>query len=109
MAARGVTLGVLLLAVVLLVACGGDRSAARRAMDAKFQRMDLIIVSLETPTAPYGMHLEKATEQYIALIREYADLLGPDEVKQRLVDKGNEVGPYCLPCEAALDDEAKKY
>jgi hypothetical protein len=103
------TLGVLLL--VLLVACGDDRSAARRAMDAKFDRLDSTFVNLETPASPYdtGLHLEKATQRFIALIREYADELGPDEVKQRLADKGNEVGPYCLPCVAMLDDEAKKY
>jgi hypothetical protein len=105
------TLGVLFLALVLLVACGDDRSVDRKAMDAKFDRLDSTFVNLETPSAPYdtGHHLEKATQQFIALIREYADQLGPDEIKQRLADKGNEIGPYCLPCVALLDDEAKKY
>ena len=109
MTARGMTLGVLLLAVVLVVACGDNRSAARKAMDAKFQTMDFEMASLETLVAPYGTHLERATQQYIALIREYADQLGPDEVRRRLVEKGDEVAPYCLPCKATLDDEAKKY
>jgi hypothetical protein len=111
MAARALTLGVLFLAAVLLVACGDDRTAARRTMDAKFDRLDSTFVSLETPASPYdtGLHLERATQQYNALIRKYADQLGPDEVKQRLADKANEVGPYCLPCVALLDDEAKKY
>jgi hypothetical protein len=103
------TLGVLLLAVVLVVACGDNRSAARKAMDAKFQRMDSKFVSLETVAAPYSPALERATQQYIALIREYADQLGPVEVKQRLAEKGNEIGPSCLPCEGALDDEANRY
>jgi hypothetical protein len=103
------TLGVLLLAVLLLAACGDERSAATKAMDVKFQRMDSKFVSLETVAAPYSAALEEATQQYIALVRKYADQLGPEEVKQRLVDKGNEVAPYCLPCTAALDDEAKKY
>ncbi len=109
MAARGMTLGVLLLAVALVVACGDNRSADRKAMDAKFQRMDYKMVSLETGAAPYNNYLEQATQQYIALIREYADQLGPDEVKRRLVSKGDELGPYCLPCEATLVDEAKRY
>jgi hypothetical protein len=102
-------LGVLLLAVVLVVACGDNRSAARKAMEAKFDRIDYKMATLETPAAPYNRYLDQATQQYIALIREYADELGPDEVKQRLVTKGDEIGPYCLPCEATLYDEAKKY
>jgi hypothetical protein len=109
MAARGTTLGVLLLAVVLVAACGDNRPTARKAIDAKFQSMDYKMATLETLAAPYGTHLERATQRYIALIRKYADQLGADEVKRRLVEKGYEVGPYCLPCQAMVDDEAKKY
>jgi hypothetical protein len=103
------TLGVPLLAVVLVVACGDNRSAARKAMDAKFDRMDYKMSTLETLAAPYNTYLDQATQQHIALVREYADQLGPDEVKRRPVNKGDEIGPYCLPCEATLYDEAKKY
>jgi hypothetical protein len=107
--ARRMTPGVLLLAAVLLVACGDNRSAAVKAMDAKFQRIDYKMATLETITAPYGPYLAQATQQYIVLVREYADQLGPDEVKRRLAEKGDEVAPYCLPCMATLDNEAKKY
>lgn len=103
------TLGVLLLAAVLVVACGDNRSAARKAMDARFQKMDYEMANLETLSAPYGTHLERATQRYMALIREYADQLGPREAKRRLVEKGDEVAPFCLPCKATLDDEANKY
>lgn len=102
------TVGVLLLAVVL-VACGDNRSADRRRMDAKFQKIDYQMGNLETLTSPYGPYLEQATRHYIALVHRWADLLGPDEAKRRLIEKGDEVAPYCIPCMATLDDEAKKY
>lgn len=78
-------------------------------MEVKFERMDYRMANMETLTAPYGPNLARATQQYIVLVREYADQLGPDEVKRRLAQKGNEVAPFCLPCEAMLADEAKKH
>jgi hypothetical protein len=104
------TVVVLLLAAVFPVACGDNRSSDRKAMEVKFQKIDYEMATLETSTAAYNQtYLAKATQQYIALLREYADQLGPDEVKRRLVEKGDEVGPYCPPCMAMLDDEAKTY
>jgi len=102
------TIGILLLAVVL-AACGDNGSGARNAMEVKFQRIDYEMGNMENLNSAYGQELTKATQRYIALIREYADLLGPDEVKRRLAQKAEEVAPYCLSCSATFDDEAKRY
>lgn len=102
--------GVLLLAAPLLAGCGDNRSAARKTMEVKFEKVDYEMSNLETVTAAYNQaHFAKATQQYIALVRKYADLLGPDEAKRRLKEKGGELGAYCLPCVATLEDEARKY
>jgi hypothetical protein len=108
MRAAALFTGILLLALVL-VACGNDGSAARNAMEVKFQRIDYEMGNMENLNTAYGSELAKATQRYIRLVREYADQLGPAEVKRRLVQKRDEVAPYCLPCSATLDDEAKKY
>jgi len=108
MRARAVTLVVLLLAVVV-AGCGSNRSAAQKRMDAKFDRIDYSMANLETLTAAYGPNLRQATQSYIRLVRQYADLLGADEAKKRLTDKGDEVSSYCLSCAATLYDEAKRY
>ena len=79
-------------------------------MDAKFEQIDYQMGNLETPSIAYNHgHLEKATQRYIALVREYADLLGRDEARRRIKEKGDELGPYCLPCAGTLEDEARKY
>lgn len=78
-------------------------------MEVKFQRIDFEMGSMENLNSAYGSELTKATQRYIALIRKYADLLGPAEVKRRLVQKRDEVAPYCLPCSATLDFEASRY
>jgi hypothetical protein len=105
-----VILGVLLLAALLLVGCGGNRSATEKAMDAKFRSIDYQMSTLETITSPYNIqHFAKMTEQYIALVREYAHELGRPEARRRLEEKAYELGSYCLPCVGTLDDEAKKY
>jgi hypothetical protein len=98
----------LLLVAILLAGCG-KQSAPEKGMNAKFEKLDYTMATWENLAAPYGTDLAKATQQYIALIREYADQLGPDEAKRRLVEKGDEVGPYCLPCKGTLYDEARKY
>jgi len=102
------TLGVLLLVVGLAAACG-DSSGAKTAMDAKFQQLDYKMVSMETLNASNDPNLRKATQQYIALVRRYGVQLGRAEARRRLKQKANEIGPYCLPCEGTLEDEAKKY
>jgi hypothetical protein len=109
MGMRALSVAVLLVAVALVVACGGNQSASREAMEAKFRALDYKMGNLETTAATYGPYLAQATQQYIALVRKYADQLGPDEVKRRLLQKGDEVAPYCIPCMATLEDEAKRY
>lgn len=107
MAARGIF--VLLLAAVLLAGCGGDDDAEQQAMKVKFQQIDYKIASMETLAAPFTDNLEAATRQYIALVHDYDDELGPREAQRRLVEKGDELGPYCLPCKTTLYQEAGKY
>jgi low affinity Fe/Cu permease len=98
--------GVLLLAAVLLVGCG--QSVSEDAMDAKFAKLDYDMATIEEGKTP-GVHLERLTRQYIALIHEYEDQLGTDEVRRRLAEKATELSPYCLSCTTMLDDERKKY
>ena len=102
------TTGCVLLAAVFLAGCG-DKGAARKEMDAKFRRLDVRVAGMETINAPFTTNLETATQEYVALVREYADELGPAEARQRLVAKGDEVGAYCFSCRKTLYDEARKY
>jgi hypothetical protein len=107
MAARGMLVS--LFAVVLLAGCGGNDDAAKRAMKLKFQRIDYKMASIETSAAPFSTNLQEATQQYIALVHDYDDELGAKEAQRRLVEKGDEMGPYCLPCKTTLYEEAGKY
>jgi hypothetical protein len=110
MATRRMIVGVLLLAAALLAGCGDNRSAERKTMDVKFERVDYDMSNLETVTSAYNQrHFAKATQRYIALVREYADLLGPDEARRRLQEKGDELRAYCLPCVATLENEVRRY
>ena len=103
-------MGVLLLAAVLLAGCGGDDdAAARKAMDIKFKQIDYRIATMETLNATFTDNLQTATRQYIALVHDYDDLIGPDEAKRLLVEKGDELGPYCFSCRTTLYEEAGKY
>jgi hypothetical protein len=96
----------LLVLAVLLAGCGGHSAPG----DAKFQKLDYTMATYETSTAQYNArYLESATRRYIALVREYAPQLGRREAKRRLVEKGDELGPYCLPCAGELYAEAKNY
>ena len=110
MGTRRVIATVLFLAAPLLAGCGDNGSAAMKAMEAKFRSIDYEMSSLETVTSSYNRpYFAKATQRYIALVREYADLLGPDEAKRRLKEKADELGSYCVPCVATLDDAASRY
>jgi outer membrane murein-binding lipoprotein Lpp len=110
MGTRRLIVCALLLAAPLLAGCGGSGSANRAAMDVKFQKIDAEMANYETLNSQYNeSHFEQATRNYIALVRKYADTLGPAEARQRLRDKGDELSAYCLPCTAILDDEAQKY
>ena len=100
-----------LLAVVLLAGCGGGNgpSEAEKAMNDKFQALDFKIATMESNNTAYGSQMEDATREYIALVRQYKAQLGAGEAARRLVEKGDELGPYCFICKSTLYDEAKKY
>jgi hypothetical protein len=99
--------GAVALAIVL-AGCGSQSSEKR--MNAKFDALDAkIATQYETAATPYNNYLEKATQQYIALVRQYADQLGPKEARRRLMAKGDEVVAFCTWCAGALYDEAKRY
>jgi stress response protein SCP2 len=99
-------LGGLLVVALLLAGCGqGDTTA----MNQKFQRLDFQISTLETINSPYNQqHFARLTQKYIALVHQYEDQLGKDEAKQRLIQMGDELNSYCLPCTGVLYIEARK-
>ena len=71
-----------LVAAALLTGCGDSRSADRKAMDLKFDRIDYEMSNLETGTSTYNIaHFEDATQRYVALVHRYANLLGPEEAQ----------------------------
>jgi stress response protein SCP2 len=98
--------GLLLLVVLLLTGCGqGDTTA----MNKKFQRLDFQIATLETINSPFNQqHFAQLTQKYIALVHQYEDQLGEDEAKHRLIQMGDELNSYCLPCTGVLYIEARK-
>ena len=101
--------GVLLVAVVL-AGCGAQGpSGAEKRMNLRFDKLDYTMGNVEISAPPFQENLMRLTRRYIALIREYADDLGDDEVRKRLDDKAFELGPYCLPCVTMVDLEAQKY
>jgi PBP1b-binding outer membrane lipoprotein LpoB len=97
----------LLIAVFLLAGCGqGDTTA----MNHKFERLEFQISALETINSMYNQqHFAQLTTKYIALVHQYSDKLGPDESRHRLVQMGDELDSYCLPCTGVLYTEAKKF
>lgn len=92
-----------------LAACGDNESKARRNMEIKFDRMDFAMGNMENLNSAFGPELTNATTRYIALVRKYANVLGPKEARRRLLEKKDEVAPYCLPCSATLGFEASRY
>jgi PBP1b-binding outer membrane lipoprotein LpoB len=96
----------LLLVVLLLAGCGqGDTTA----MNHKFERLDFQMASLETINSAYNQqHFAKLTQKYIALVHQYEDQLGKKEARRRLVELGDELNAYCLPCTGVLYIEARK-
>ena len=97
-----------LVVALLLAGCGQSTSVKR--MNARFDALDYkMATEYETAATPYNNLLDKATQRYIALVREYADQLGPAEAKKRLTEKGDEVAAFCTACAQSLYDEAKKY
>jgi PBP1b-binding outer membrane lipoprotein LpoB len=96
----------LLLVVLLPAGCGqGDTTA----MNQKFERVDFQLSTLETINSQYNQqHFAELTQRYIALVHQYADQLGRDEARRRLVELGDELNSYCLPCTGVLYTEARK-
>jgi len=103
---RGV--GALVLAI-LLAGCGGQSSSAQRANDKLDAFEATIATQYETAATPYNNYLQKATRRYIALVRRYADQIGPKEARQRLMSEGDSVASFCPPCAGDLRDEARRY
>jgi hypothetical protein len=101
--------GVMLLGAVFLAGCSDKSSVDRKAIDAKFAKVDYAMSTVEISAPPYQENLTKLTQQYIALVRDYGDELGDAEVKRRLADKVSELEPFCLPCSGMVSDELAKY
>jgi PBP1b-binding outer membrane lipoprotein LpoB len=97
----------LLLVVLMLAGCGqGDTTA----MDQKFEKLDYEMSTLETINSAYNaQHFAELTQKYIALVHEYSDRLGRDEARRRLMQLGDELDSYCLPCTGVLYIEARKF
>jgi hypothetical protein len=100
----------LLLGVIVLAGCGADEpTAAEKRMNIRFDRLDYLMGNVEISAPPYQENLERLTRRYIALIHEYEDELGPEEIKNRLQQKSEELDDYCLPCAATVDRERDRY
>jgi PBP1b-binding outer membrane lipoprotein LpoB len=96
----------LLLVVLLLAGCGqGDTTA----MNHKFEQLDFKLAGLETINSQYNQqHFAQLTQKYIALVHRYEGQLGKKEARRRLVELGDELNSYCLPCTGVLYIEARK-
>jgi len=106
---RARLLVVVLLGAALVGGCGAT-SPDRQSMEVKFERIDFQFSTLETANAAFNSrHLAHQTQRYIALVHEYADLLGPEEAKKRLNQKADELSSYCLPCSGVLAEEARRF
>jgi hypothetical protein len=100
----------LLLAAIVLAGCGGEeQTAAEKRMNVRFDRLDYLMGNVEISAPPYQENLERLTRRYIALIHEYEDELGADEIKKRLKQKSEELDDYCLPCATIADRERARY
>ena len=98
-----------LLAAALLGGCGGA-AGDRTGDEQKFEKVDYEISRLETVTSQYNdAHFSAATKRYIALVRQYHDVLGPEEARRRLSDEADGISEFCLPCAGMLTDAAKAY
>jgi hypothetical protein len=96
----------LLLVVLLLAGCGQGDTTAR---EHKFEQLDFKIAGLETINSQYNQqHFAELTQKYIALVHQYEAELGKKEAKRRLVELGDELDAFCLPCTGVLYVEARK-
>jgi hypothetical protein len=93
--------GVVLLVAFLVSGCGDERTPVEKQLST----VDYKMANLEVGVAPSRRLLQKYTVEYIALTRQYADALGPAQVKQKLEAKELELQAYCLPCSALVTEE----
>ena len=109
-AASSLRRGVGAVALALLLAgCGGGSSSNQRANDKLDALEAKIATQYETAATPYNNYLDKATHQYILLVRRYAHDLGPKAARERLMSESDEVSSFCPPCAGDLRDEARRY
>jgi len=102
--------GLLLVVLTLMLVASGCGQKDTTAMNHKFEKLDFQISTLETINSMYNrQHFAELTQKYIALVHEYQDTLGKDEARHRLVQLGDELNSYCLPCTGVLYIEAKKF
>ena len=100
----------LLLAAIVLAGCGADEpTAGEKRVNVRFDRLDYLMGNVEISAPPYQDNLERLTRRYIALIHEYEDELGANEIKTRLQQKSEELDDYCLPCATTVDRERARY
>ena len=100
----------LVLAVILIAGCGDDKpNVDTKRMNARFNTLNYQISDIELGPPPYVDHLELLTRRYLALIHEYEDTLGADEIKNRLAAKASELEAYCLSCAGTLEREREKF
>jgi len=100
---------VVLVLAILLTGCGGGSSSAQRANDKLDALEAKIATQYETAATPYNDFLQKATRQYIALVRRYADQIGHKEARRRLMEESDSVSSFCPPCAGDMQDEARRY
>src|SRR5689334_15523962 len=99
-----------LVAALLLAGCGGGSHPSEQRMNARFDALETkITTQYESAATPYNNYLEKAAQQYVALVHEYRHQLGPKEAKHRLVAMGNQIADFCTACAGDLYDAAAGY
>ena len=104
----------LLLVAVLVAGCGEKRhhqtEAERIKMENAFGQVQVNIGTATKGSGPADETvMEQYTNDYVALIRKYADDLGDAEVKNRLTDEVAQVQPWCLTCGQILLRESERY
>jgi hypothetical protein len=102
------------LIAVLAAGCGEKRHHQTAAEQAKMENeFGQVQVNIGTVTKGSGGAdedlMKQYTNDYVALIRKYADDLGDDEAKTRLTDEVAQVQPWCLVCGEILLRESAKY
>ena len=104
--------GDLLLAALLARAAAAPARPTGRRWRSKFEQFDFVVWTLETADVAATNVAPPSSarrERYIALVRQYADLLGPKEAKQRRQQEADGISAYCLPCAGVLTARGERY